>query len=202
MLLAITAAALAEGVGIAALLPLIGLVIGAEGAGGTMTQYVEQVFAVAGLKLSLGGLLALTVVAISLKSLLMLLAMAQVGYAAAHVAMDLRLSFIRALLKAALGAFRGSTRRRFGKRRQRRARAYRQRLSGLLPRPLQRDSAPDLPGVVRRDFVGGLACRRLRRRIRHGRVEPARRPKSPRGTEPDRAPEILPDARPCKDWTA
>ena len=37
MLLAITAAALAEGVGIAALLPMIGLVIGAEGAGGALT---------------------------------------------------------------------------------------------------------------------------------------------------------------------
>ena len=55
MLLAITAAALAEGVGIAALLPLISLVIDAEGAGGNMTQYAKQIFAVAGLELSLGG---------------------------------------------------------------------------------------------------------------------------------------------------
>ena len=100
MLLGITAAALAEGVGIAALLPLIGLVIDSESAGGVMTQYVGQVFALAGLELSLEGLLVLIVVAIALKSVLMLLAMAQVGYAAAHVAMDLRLAFIRALLKA------------------------------------------------------------------------------------------------------
>ena len=100
MLLAITVAALAEGAGIAALLPLITLVIDAESAGGALTQYVERIFALAGLDLSLGGLLVLIVVAISLKSLLMVLAMAQVGYAAAHVAMDLRLSFIRALLQA------------------------------------------------------------------------------------------------------
>ena len=100
MLLAITAAALAEGAGIAALLPLIGLVIDAEGAGGTLTLYVKQVFALVGLELSLGGLLVLIVVAVALKALLMLLAMAQVGYAAAHVAMDLRLAFIRALLQA------------------------------------------------------------------------------------------------------
>ena len=100
MLLAITAAALAEGVGIAALLPMIGLVIGAEGAGGALTHYVEQVFAFAGQNVSLGGLLVLIVSAMALKALLMLLAMTQVGYSAAHVAMDLRLAFIRAILRA------------------------------------------------------------------------------------------------------
>ena len=100
MVLALTAAALAEGVGIAALLPLIGLVIDAKGAGGAMTLYVERVFAWFGLDLSLGGLLILIVVAISLKSLLMLLAAAQVGYTAAHVSMNLRLAVIRALLRA------------------------------------------------------------------------------------------------------
>ena len=100
ILLAIMAAALAEGVGIAVLLPLIGLVIDAEGTGGTLTLYVEQVFALVGLELSLGGLLVLMVVAVVLKALLMLLAMAQVGYTAAHVAMDLRLALIRALLQA------------------------------------------------------------------------------------------------------
>ena len=55
MLLAITAAALAEGAGIAALLPMIGLVIDAEGAGGALTHYVEQVFAFAGQNVSLAG---------------------------------------------------------------------------------------------------------------------------------------------------
>ena len=100
MLLAITAAAFAEGVGIAALLPMIGLVIDAEGAGGPLTRYVGQVFAFAGQDISLGGLLVLIVVAMALKALLMLLAMMQVGYSAAHVAMNLRLAFIRAILRA------------------------------------------------------------------------------------------------------
>ena len=100
MLVAITAAALAEGVGIAALLPMIGLVIEAEGAGGALTHYVERVFAFAGQDVSLGGLLVLIVVAMALKALLMLIAMAQVGYSAAHVAMKLRLAFIRAILRA------------------------------------------------------------------------------------------------------
>ena len=100
VLLALTAAALAEGAGIAALLPLISLVIDADGGGGTLALYVDRVFALAGSAPSLGGLLVLIVAAIVLKALLMLLAMAQVGYSAAHVAMDLRLAFIRALLRA------------------------------------------------------------------------------------------------------
>ena len=100
VLLALTIAALAEGVGIGALLPLISLLIDSEGNGSTLAIYVEQVFALVGLEVSLAGLLTLIVVAMVLKSLLTLLAMAQVGYSAAHVAMDLRLTFIRALLEA------------------------------------------------------------------------------------------------------
>ena len=44
--------------------------------------------------------MVLIVVALALKALLMLLAMMQVGYSAAHVAMNLRLSFMRAILRA------------------------------------------------------------------------------------------------------
>ena len=100
MLLALTTAALAEGVGVAALLPVIGLAIGSEGAGGVLTVHAERLFALLGLNLSLGALLALVVAAITLKSLLTLLAMAQVGYSAAHVAADLRLALVRALMEA------------------------------------------------------------------------------------------------------
>ena len=98
MLLALTAAALAEGVGIAALLPLIGLVIETEDTGGVLTVQVEQLFALLGLDLSLGALLALIVTALTLKSLLMLLAMAQLAYSASHAAMELRLALVRVLL--------------------------------------------------------------------------------------------------------
>ena len=100
MILSVTVAALAEGLGIAALLPLVNLVIDAEGAEGVLSRYVAQAFALAGLELSVGGLLIVIVGMITLKSLLMLLAMAQVGYSAAHVAMDQRLRVIRALLDA------------------------------------------------------------------------------------------------------
>ena len=87
MLLALTAAALAEGEGIAAVLPLLSLVIDAEGGGVILTAYVAKVFALVGLEPSLGGLLLLIVVVLTLKSSLMLLAATQVGYSAAHVAM-------------------------------------------------------------------------------------------------------------------
>ena len=82
------------------MLPLIGLVIDAKGAGAHDALRRAGVFAWFGLDLSLGGLLILIVVGISVKSLLMLLAAAQVGYTAAHVAMNLRLAVIRALLRA------------------------------------------------------------------------------------------------------
>ena len=96
VLLALTTAALAEGVGIAALLPLITLIIDSNSAGGTFTLYAEQVFALIGQDLSLGGLLVFIVLAITLKSLLLLVSMAQVGYTAAHVTMDCGLrSFVR-----------------------------------------------------------------------------------------------------------
>ena len=99
MLLAITVAALSEGVGIAALLPLIGLVIGVEG-GSVLTEYVGHGFALFGLEPALGGLTLFIIVAIGLKSLLLLLAMSQVGYSAAHAAMHLRLMAVRSLLDA------------------------------------------------------------------------------------------------------
>ena len=103
MLLAITVAALAEGVGIAALLPLFNLVIapeGAAGAEGAMMRHVMQAFAFIGVEVSIGALLLVTVVMITAKSLMMMAAMTQVGYTAAHVAMDLRLRVIRGLLAA------------------------------------------------------------------------------------------------------
>ena len=100
ILVALTAAALAEGVGIAALLPVIGLVIDSEGAGTAVSLQVERVFPLVGVEPSLGALLVLVVAALALKSMLVLLAMVQVGYSAAHAAMDLRLVLVRGLLRA------------------------------------------------------------------------------------------------------
>lgn len=103
MLLAITVAALAEGIGLAALLPLLNLVISPEAAEGTqdaMMLYVEGAFDFVGLEVTIGALLVVIVGMITAKSLLMMAAMTQVGYTAAHVTMGLRLRVVRALLAA------------------------------------------------------------------------------------------------------
>ena len=103
MLLGLTVAALAEGVGIAAVLPLINLVItpeGAQGPKGALMLYVERAITFVGVERSIGALLIVIVGMITAKSLLMMAAMTQVGYTAAHVAMELRLRVIRALLAA------------------------------------------------------------------------------------------------------
>ncbi len=94
---------MAEGVGIAAVLPLINLVIapeGAQGAKGALMLYVERAFSFAGVERSIGALLIVIVGMITAKSLLMMAAVTQIGYTAAHVAMELRLRVIQALLAA------------------------------------------------------------------------------------------------------
>ena len=108
MLLSIAVAAMAEGIGIAAVLPLLGLVItpeGVEGAQNAMTTYTEEAFAFVELDVSIGALLVVIVVMITMKSVLIIVAMIQVSYTAAQVAMDLRLRVVRALLDARWGYF-------------------------------------------------------------------------------------------------
>ena len=100
MLLSITVAALADGLGIAALLPLMDMVIDSGGATEGLSLHVARAFALTGLEPSIGGLLIVIVGMITLKSLLILLAMTQVGYIGAQVAMDLRLRVVWALLNA------------------------------------------------------------------------------------------------------
>ena len=100
MVFSMLAAALAEGLGIAAILPLISLVIGPSANQGALGQYVEEIFTIVGLELSIGSLLTAIVVLMTLKALLVLLAMAQVGFTAAHVTMNLRLKVLRALMDA------------------------------------------------------------------------------------------------------
>jgi ATP-binding cassette subfamily C protein len=108
MLLALSLAGVAEGIGLSALLPLITLAMGGqtEAVPGTSVGHTEvervvtETLASAGLTPTLGVLLVVIVLAIVLKSGLVLLAKKQVGYTVANVATDLRLSLIRALLVA------------------------------------------------------------------------------------------------------
>jgi ATP-binding cassette subfamily C protein len=94
-------AGLAEGIGIAGLLPLleVGLSTGSEEPSG-LSQIVEAALGRIGLEPTLGVLLLVVVIAMATKGLFRWLAMRQVGYVVARVAMDLRLRLIRALMKA------------------------------------------------------------------------------------------------------
>jgi ATP-binding cassette subfamily C protein len=108
MLLALSLAGVAEGIGLSALLPLVSLTMGSQteavpgasvGQSG-VERVVTETLASVGLTPTLGVLLAVIVVAIVLKSGLVLLAKKQVGYTVANIATDLRLTLLRALLVA------------------------------------------------------------------------------------------------------
>jgi ATP-binding cassette subfamily C protein len=108
MLVCLSLAGVAEGIGLSALLPLVSLAMGnqTEAVPGTsvghsgVERVVTETLTSVGLTPTLGVLLIVIVVAIVLKSGLVLLAKKQVGYTVAHVATDLRLTLIRALLIA------------------------------------------------------------------------------------------------------
>jgi ATP-binding cassette subfamily C protein len=99
---ALLVGALAEGIGLSALLPLLTLAVG-DGASSGQGGPGGAVFAALA-RLGLGGrpwgLLLLIVAAIAVKGGFLLVANRQVGYTVARVATDLRLAVIRALLAA------------------------------------------------------------------------------------------------------
>jgi ATP-binding cassette subfamily C protein len=97
---------LLEGVGITALLPLLNLVFD----GGTSEHFavgraVTKVLAYVSLKPTLGVLLTIIVAGMTFKAASMWFAMREVGYTIAHVAADLRMALISALMKVRWGYF-------------------------------------------------------------------------------------------------
>ncbi len=110
MLFALVLAGIAEAFGLTALLPLLGMAFSnqAQSAPHQMTaaagndsgvgDTVTEVLTFLGLEPSAGVLLLVIVLAIVLKSALVLLAKKRVGYTVAQVATELRLSLLRALL--------------------------------------------------------------------------------------------------------
>jgi len=109
MMLALLSAGIAESVGLSALLPLLNVAIrsNAKTDDSTATgependfeRIVNETLADVGLEPTIGVLLSIIVVAVTLKSLLLLVAKKQVGYTAAQVATDLRLEMLRAVLR-------------------------------------------------------------------------------------------------------
>ncbi len=96
-LFALLLGGLAEGVGVSTLLPILSTAIDA---GGESAGFIPDALAALGITPSLGPLLGIMVTGIIVKSVLVLLAQRQVGYTIAHIATDLRLDLIRALLDA------------------------------------------------------------------------------------------------------
>jgi ATP-binding cassette subfamily C protein len=104
VLVALLLGALAEGLGLTALLPLLSFALegghGGAAPGGGIGRVVVDSLRAIGVEATTGALLTMIVVAATLKSALTLLANRQAGYAVAQVATDLRLALVRALLGA------------------------------------------------------------------------------------------------------
>jgi ATP-binding cassette subfamily C protein len=106
-LVALIVAGAVEGLSLTALLPALAAIFGSESGGIEQIEKFEGPgrFAVealqrVGLPVTQGVLLAVVLGGVAVRSLLVLLAKRQVGYTVAHVATDLRLSLLRALLQA------------------------------------------------------------------------------------------------------
>lgn len=101
MLVCLTLAAMAEGVGLSSMMPLLSMVTGQEsGDQSGLEKTIRGALAFVHIEPTLGVLLMLIVFGSVVKAGLMLLAQRQVGYTVAHVATDLRLQLLRALLQA------------------------------------------------------------------------------------------------------
>ncbi|UCC55107.1 MAG: ABC transporter ATP-binding protein [Gammaproteobacteria bacterium] len=109
-LVAILFAGIADGAGISALLPLLKLVTSEKtGVDGTLQpdsdeemsgveEFVINALNSVGLEATIGVLLIVVVMFVTLKSMLMLLADRHVGYSAAHITTEFRLTLLRAVL--------------------------------------------------------------------------------------------------------
>jgi ATP-binding cassette subfamily C protein len=110
MVIALLLAGILEGIGLSMLLPILGIAVDAQSgsdpvsvestgaAGSTLEQMVSEGLTAVGISPTIGVLLIILIAAITLKSLMMLLAKKQVGFTVALVATDLRLEMLRALM--------------------------------------------------------------------------------------------------------
>jgi ATP-binding cassette subfamily C protein len=101
MIFALTVAGILEGVGIAALLPLISILTENDvTTGGRLTTLLSDFFRTLGYESNLSTVLIFIVIMIIAKAVVTLAAITQVSYTSAHVAADLRTSFLQHLLRA------------------------------------------------------------------------------------------------------
>ncbi len=115
MLLALVMAGVVEGVGLTALLPLLQKAIdlpkdpsSAETLSSSgADSFITSALAYVEIPVTVGSLLMVIMVGAILRSILILIADRKVGYTVAHVATDLRLALLRALLSTRWGYFLG-----------------------------------------------------------------------------------------------
>ncbi len=111
MLVSLLLSAVAEGVGLSALLPMLNIALGPEATGALVPgaaaagqsefeQTVLQALHTLGIAPTLANMLLILVVGVLVKSVFLLLAQRQVGYTAAQVGTDLRLQMLRAVLRS------------------------------------------------------------------------------------------------------
>lgn len=102
MLGALLLAGLAEGLGMSGVLPLLNLTTAGSPSGSETSPVERAVTSIVGwvgFEPTISVLIGVIVVGMTIKAILILLAQTQVGYTVAHVATDLRLTLIRALLR-------------------------------------------------------------------------------------------------------
>ena len=103
MILALLLSGVFEGIGLSMLLPILSIAAGKQSGGKTdsaIERFVSDGFSALGISPTVGTLLLVLIVAITLKSMMMLLANKQVGYTVARVATDLRMEMLRTLLSS------------------------------------------------------------------------------------------------------
>ncbi len=112
VLIALISAGVVQGIGLTAMLPLLQKAIhlsnpapSASTGGSGIGDFINAALLSLGITPTIGSLLIVIMVGTILKSLLILLADRKVGYTVAHVATDLRLSLLRALLATRWGYF-------------------------------------------------------------------------------------------------
>lgn len=112
MLLALIMAGVVEGIGLTALLPLlkkaIDLPLGSAAKPSVSSgsdKVIDTVLSFFGIPSTIGWLLFVILVGVVLRSILILIADRKIGYTVAHVATDLRLALLRALLSTRWGYF-------------------------------------------------------------------------------------------------
>jgi len=100
MLVCLSLAAMAEGVGLSSMLPLLGMVTDSGGEPTGLELTLRRLLSTVGLTPTVEVLLGIIMTGSVVKAALVLIAQKQVGYTVAHVATDLRLELLRSVLAA------------------------------------------------------------------------------------------------------